>query len=192
MDMEEFDKGWELFEENCRNCNACGLRSGATNVVVYRGSKTAPLMIIGEGPGEQEDIQGKPFVGKSGQHLQHLINALGFSIRHYHICNIVKCRPPQNRKPDASEMAACKKLLAQQFKLVRPKVILLCGMVAHNAFFGEGGRMEDVRGHFVEKNGYLIMTTYHPAYVLRSPDKRVAFYEDVEKVKNKMIELNLF
>lgn len=192
MDINEYNKYWEVFEENCKNCNACGLREGANNVVVYRGSRLAPLMIVGEAPGEQEDQQGKPFVGKSGQHMQNLINALGFTSKHYHICNIIKCRPPQNRKPVDSEVAACKRLLAQQFKLVRPKIVLLCGMVAHQAFFGEGGRMEEVRGHFVEKNGYLLMTTYHPAYVLRNPDKRVGFYEDVEKIKNKMIELNLY
>lgn len=191
MTAEEYIKLWKDFEDKCNNCNSCGLRATANNVVVFRGARHANLMIIGEGPGEQEDIEGKPFVGKSGQLLQTLINAMGFTNKDYHICNIVKCRPPENRKPADDEIKACKKLLAEQFKLVMPKVILLCGATAYEAFFGERKKMGEVRGFWVEKNGYLILTTYHPAYIARYPEHRVKLYEDVLKVKEKMQELGL-
>lgn len=191
MQSEEFDRKWQDFEDKCKACNECGLRSNASNVVIYRGSRSAPLMIVGEGPGEQEDKIGKPFVGLSGQLLQNLLKAYGFEKKDYHICNIVKCHPPMNRRPDPSEIQACKKLLAIQFRLVRPKIILLCGSTAYEAFFGEKPVMRDVRGVFSEKNGCLIMTTYHPAYALRNESGKIPLYEDVGKVKKKLEELGL-
>ena len=156
---DEFDMKWEAFEAKCKGCNNCGLRAGCANVVIYRGSRKAPLMIIGEAPGENEDIQGLPFVGRSGQLLQNLLGSYGFTSNDYHICNIAKCRPPQNRRPTPEEIHACKPLLAEQFMLVRPKVILLCGSTAYEGFFGTKPVMHDVRGVFIEKNGYYIMTT---------------------------------
>ena len=120
---DEFETKWNLFEVRCKACHNCGLRDGCTNVVIYRGSRKAPLMIIGEAPGESEDIQGLPFVGRSGQLLQNLLGSYGFTNDDYHICNIAKCRPPQNRRPTPEEIHACKPLLAEQFKLVKPKVI---------------------------------------------------------------------
>ena len=101
---DEFDKKWEAFEARCKACHNCGLRDGCTNVVIYRGSRKAPLMIIGEAPGENEDIQGLPFVGRSGQLLQNLLGSYGFTNDDYHICNIAKCRPPQNRRPTPEEI----------------------------------------------------------------------------------------
>ena len=186
---DEFDKKWEAFEAKCRSCNNCGLRSGCTNVVIYRGSRRAPLMIIGEAPGENEDIQGLPFVGRSGQLLQNLLGSYGFTNNDYHICNIAKCRPPQNRRPTPDEIHACKPLLAEQFMLVRPKVILLCGSTAYEGFFGAKPVMHDVRGRFIEKNGYFIMTTYHPAYALRNPANKMPIYEDMGKVRQKLTEI---
>ena len=189
--MADFEKMWEDFEYICSNCTACGLRSSAKNVVIYRGSRTAPLMIVGEAPGAEEDEEGKPFVGRSGKLLQNLLEAYGFEEKDYHICNICKCRPPDNRRPDPSEIAACKKHLAIQFSLVRPKVILLCGSTAYEGFFGEKPVMKDVRGRFIEKKGYYIMTTYHPAFALRNPSAKIPIYEDVGKVLDKLLELGL-
>lgn len=182
---------WKSFEEMCLNCNECGLRSGASNVVIYRGSKQAPLMIVGEAPGAEEDAAGKPFVGRSGRLLQSLIDAYGFDESEYHICNICKCRPPENRRPEPSEIAACKRNLAMQFMLVKPKVVLLCGSTAYEGFFGTKPVMKDVRGKFIEKNGYLIMTTYHPAFALRNPANKMPIYEDMGKVRAKLEELGL-
>lgn len=181
------NENWNAFIEECRACNACPLRSGARNVVVYRGGLNAPLMVIGEGPGEQEDIKGLPFVGPSGMLLQNLLAAYGLDGTNSHICNIVKCRPPQNRRPDPSEIRMCKRLLAQQFRLVQPKVILLCGSVAYEAFFGVKPVMREIRGQFIEKNGYYIMTTFHPAFALRNPQGKIPMYEDMGKVR-KMLE----
>ena len=186
---DDFDKKWEAFEARCKACHNCGLRDGCTNVVIYRGSRKAPLMIIGEAPGENEDIQGLPFVGRSGQLLQNLLGSYGFTNNDYHICNIAKCRPPQNRRPTPEEIHCCKPLLAEQFMLVRPKVILLCGSTAYEGFFGTKPVMHDVRGRFIEKNGYYIMTTYHPAYALRNPANKMPIYEDMGKVRDKLTEI---
>ena len=153
---DDFDKKWEAFEVRCKACHNCGLRDGCTNVVIYRGSRKAPLMIIGEAPGENEDIQGLPFVGRSGQLLQNLLGSYGFT---------------------------------NQFMLVRPKVILLCGSTAYEGFFGTKPVMHDVRGRFIEKNGYYIMTTYHPAYALRNPANKMPIYEDMGKVRDKLTEI---
>ena len=180
---------WEEFEHKCRVCHNCDLRGGAHNVVIYRGGRNAPLMIVGEAPGEQEDIKGLPFVGRSGQLLQNLLASYGFTDEDYHICNIAKCRPPENRRPTPAEIKACKPLLAMQFTLVRPKVILLCGSTAYEGFFGTKPSMKDVRGHMIEKNGYYIMTTYHPAYALRNPKNKLPIYEDMGAVRNKLTEI---
>lgn len=191
MDNETFVKQWKEFEDGIRNCQMCSLCQNRTNVVIYRGARKAPLMIIGEAPGAEEDEKGLPFVGKSGKLLQNLLNSLDFKIDDYHICNICRCRPPENKRPESSEIAACKKHLAKEFMLVRPKVILLMGSTAYEAFFGQKPLMKDVRGVFIEKNGYLIMTTYHPAYALRNPQGKIPIYEDVLKVRNKLSEMGI-
>lgn len=189
--VSEFDKKWEAFEKDCMDCNACGLCDGITHKVIYRGSRKAPLMVVGEAPGANEDEKGLPFVGRSGQLLQHLLMSLGFEEEDYHICNICKCRPPENRRPLPEEIAACKKLLAKQFALVNPKVILLCGSTAYEGFFNVKPVMKNVRGQFIEKNGYLIMTTYHPAFALRDPKNKIPMYEDISLVRSKLAEMGL-
>jgi len=191
MEKAEFEARWNRFEDNCRQCHACGLRDGATNVVIYRGSKNAPLMIIGEAPGGDEDAKGLPFVGRSGMLLQNLLDLYDIDESLYHICNIVKCRPPENRRPEREEIAACKRHLAEQFRLVRPQVILLCGSTAYEAFYGQKPTMRDVRGRWDSRNGYQIMTSYHPAYALRNEEMKIPFYEDIGKVRNKLEELGL-
>ena len=189
--MADTTLNWESFESKCAACKACGLCEGRTNIVIYRGARSAPLMIIGEAPGESEDLQGKPFVGRSGMLLQNLLASYGFTDNDYHICNICKCRPPANRRPTPEEIKACKVLLADQFRLVKPKVILLCGSTAYEGFFGTKPVMKDVRGVFIERKGYQIMTTYHPAYALRNPANKVPIYDDMGKVRDKLTELGL-
>ncbi|MBO4242661.1 MAG: uracil-DNA glycosylase [Clostridiales bacterium] len=189
MTEDTFNKRWEEFEKRCRSCNSCGLRKDAKNVVIYRGSRRAPLMIIGEGPGKEEDEKGLPFVGQSGKLLQTLLGIYGFKPKDYHICNIVKCHPPENRRPEAYEIKACKKHLAEQFELVKPRVVLLCGSTAYEAFFGVKPVMHDVRGFFIERNGFYIMTTFHPAYALRNEKGKIPLYEDMGKVRKKLEEL---
>lgn len=182
---------WEAFENECRSCTACDLASTRNNVVIYRGNKNASLMVIGEAPGHDEDMKGLPFVGRSGQLLQFLLASYGLTDNDYHICNICKCRPPENRRPTPDEIKCCKKHLANQFALVKPKVILLCGSTAYEAFFNTKPVMRDVRGQFIEKNGYLIMTTFHPAYALRNPKMKVPMMEDLGVVHAKLVELGI-
>ncbi|MBO4408480.1 MAG: uracil-DNA glycosylase [Clostridiales bacterium] len=182
---------WKGFEDKVRSCTACGLCQTKSNYVIYRGAVSAPLMIVGEAPGVDEDREGKPFVGLSGKLLQNALDALGFSKGDYHICNICKCHPPQNRRPTTEEIKTCKQHFAEQFRIVRPKVILLMGSTAYEAFYGSKPVMHDVRGIFDERNGYYIMTTFHPAYALRNPKGKLPIFEDLIKVRQKLVELGL-
>ncbi|MHB8962284.1 MAG: uracil-DNA glycosylase [Saccharofermentanales bacterium] len=182
---------WTEFVDLCNSCTNCVLAATRKNVVVYRGSVRAPLMIIGEGPGAQEDEEGRPFVGAAGKLLDLLLSAYGISGEYYHICNIVKCRPPDNRVPTPEESKACKILLATQFKFVRPKIILLLGATAFRNFTGSDEGITKARGQWIEKNGYLIMPTVHPAYILRNNKERISLWNDLEKVRRKMEEMSL-
>jgi len=182
---------WDNFIENCNKCQNCGLVATRNNVVVYRGAIRAPLMFIGEAPGADEDAQGKPFVGAAGKLLDLLLTAFAFPADSYHICNIVKCRPPDNRVPTPDESKACKRLLATQFKFVRPQIIVLLGATAYKNFTGSSEGITKVRGEWIEKNGYLIMPTLHPAFILRNNNERISLWKDLEKVRTKMEEMGL-
>ncbi|MDD4326732.1 MAG: uracil-DNA glycosylase [Eubacteriales bacterium] len=182
---------WSDFIETCKACTDCGLAATRRNVVIYRGSVRAPLMIVGEGPGEQEDETGIPFVGAAGKLLDLLLDAFGISSEYYHICNIVKCRPPGNRVPSPEESAACRKHFATQFRFVKPAVILLLGSTAFKNFTGSDEGITKVRGKWIEKNGYLIMPTVHPAYVLRNNNARADMWNDLEMVRSKLEELGV-
>jgi len=182
---------WSDFLSSCANCRECALSENRKNVVVYRGSVRAPLMFIGEGPGAQEDEQGLPFVGAAGKLLDLLVTAFDFPGDSYHICNIVKCRPPENRAPYPEESKACKRLLALQFKFVKPKIIVLLGATAYKNFTGSTEGITKIRGEWIEKSGYLIMPTVHPAYILRNNTQRILLWQDLEKVRLKMEELSL-
>ena len=174
---------WNDFVKQCESCQACPLGATRTNVVIYRGSVVAPIMFVGEGPGATEDEQGLPFVGQAGRLLQLLLDAQGFSTENYHIANVVKCRPPENRVPTEQEAAACKKLLGTQILICKPKIIVLLGKTAYTLFTGDkNAKMTQIRGAFIEKNGYFIMTTYHPAYALRNPANKMPIYEDMSNL----------
>ncbi|MBP5417880.1 MAG: uracil-DNA glycosylase [Clostridiales bacterium] len=183
---------WNDFVKQCESCQACPLGATRTNVVIYRGSVVAPIMFVGEGPGATEDEQGLPFVGQAGRLLQLLLDAQGFSTEDYHIANVVKCRPPENRVPTEQEAAACKKLLGTQILICKPKIIVLLGKTAYTLFTGDkNAKMTQIRGAFIEKNGYLIMPTFHPAYILRNNNERVKLWKDIEQVRRKAEEMGL-
>lgn len=182
---------WADFINTCSHCQNCGLAATRNHVVIYRGAVQAPLMFVGEAPGADEDAQGRPFVGAAGKLLDLLITAFGFTEDFYHICNIVKCRPPENRVPTPEESKACKALLATQFKFVRPRVIVLLGATAYKNFTGSNEGITKVHGEWIEKNGYLIMPTLHPAFILRNNNERITLWKDLEKVRMKMEELGL-
>lgn len=182
---------WDEFVAQCRRCKACGLAETRRNVVVSRGAVRAPLVLIGEGPGADEDAQGLPFVGRSGKLLNHLLIAHGFSESDYHICNIVKCRPPGNRKPTREEAEACAPLLAEQLERVGPKVALLLGATAYLYFTGREDSISAARGHFIEEKGLAIMPSFHPAYILRNNNMRIHLWHDLSAVRARLEAMGL-
>ena len=158
---------------SCAACRRCGLAEGRQQVVVSRGNPAARLMLIGEGPGAQEDLAGLPFVGRSGQLLDQLLTAAGLdSQSEAYVCNVVKCRPPGNRKPTAAEMAACRPWLEQQIALVDPLVIGLVGATALEAVLGIRGGITRLRGQWhAGLEGRWLMPLLHPSYLLRNPSQ---------------------
>lgn len=191
LNFQDLPQAWQGFLQACQSCKNCELYQTRDNIVIYRGSLTAPLMLIGEGPGAEEDRQGIPFVGRSGKLLDSLLQAQEFTAQDFHICNIVKCRPPGNRVPTEEEAQACKRLLSAQFTLVKPKVIVLVGATAYKYFTNLNDPISKVRGQWIENSGYYIMPTFHPAYLLRNPSKRLEMWDDFKKVRTKLEELNL-
>ncbi len=168
-------------------CSKCGLCDARTQTVFSDGSATADLMFIGEGPGADEDAQGVPFVGKAGQLLTKIIEAMGFDrAAETYICNIVKCRPPGNRNPEPDEIAACLPYLRAQIGLVDPKVIVVLGSVALQALFGEGAGITRMRGSFRDWMDIPVMPTFHPAYLLRNPGAKKDVWGDMQQVRDRV------
>lgn len=176
-------------------CQKCVLAKTRTQVVFSDGKPTAPIMIIGEGPGENEDLSGIPFVGRAGQLLDRILASGGISREEdVYISNVVKCRPPKNRDPEISEMKACSIYLKNQLELVNAKIILLVGSIATNFILDKTLSITKVRGNWIEKDGKYIMPLLHPAYLLRNPSKDVGspkwlMWQDIKKVKQKLDEL---
>jgi DNA polymerase len=184
----------------CDGCRRCGLGSSRIQVVVSRGNPRAPLMVIGEGPGAQEDEQGLPFVGRSGQLLDRMLESVGIdSNRDAYICNIVKCRPPENRKPTVLEMAACRPWLDQQITLVDPPVILLAGATAVEGLLGIKGGITKLRGQWRRGEGgslegRWLMPILHPSYLLRNASKergspKWLTWHDLQDVQRRLAQL---
>jgi len=164
----------------------CGLGKTRTNIVIGRGSKTAPVMLIGEGPGEQEDLQGKPFVGAAGQLLDLLLTALMFREDEYYICNIVKCRPPGNRAPTDDEAESCLPWLRNQTALIRPKIMVCMGATAMKYVIDRNAKITQIRGRWIERKGFWIMPTFHPAALLRDTSKKALMFDDMKQVRLKL------
>jgi uracil-DNA glycosylase len=180
---------------HCNTCQRCDLAKTRTHAVVSRGSATAPILIIGEGPGQHEDEQGQPFVGKSGQLLEKILASVRFDTEtDVYICNIVKCRPPGNRVPTADEVAACQGYLLEQIRLVDPKIILLTGATAVKGILGIKEGITKIRGQWFEWEGRLTMPIFHPAYLLRNPSREKGspkwlMWQDIQTVRAKLDEL---
>jgi len=191
LDGEIIMNNWNDFVRECMACTKCGLHTGRKNVVIGRGTpKPVPLLFVGEGPGEQEDIQGEAFVGRAGKLLDLLLEALGISEDCYYIANVVKCRPPQNRVPTRDEMEACLPWLRYQVKTLKPSIIVCLGSTAARAIIDDDVKITQIRGTWIElKNGMQVMPTYHPAAVLRDTRKREDFYLDMKKVRARLNEM---
>ncbi len=180
---------WELFERQVAECRLCPLYGQIRNKVPGQGDRDAPLMLIGEGPGQVEDEEGLAFVGPAGQLLTRMLEAISLPRERVYICNVVKCRPPQNRVPLPEEAEACLPYLRAQFSLVRPKVIVLLGATAARAVLGDQIRITRDRGKWTEKKGVWFMPTYHPAALLRDESKKRDAWHDFQAVKAKLDEL---
>lgn len=178
--------------ESFKDCNKCGLAPTRKNIVFGDGNPEARLMFIGEGPGAEEDNQGLPFVGRSGQLLTKMIEAMGISRKDVFIANIVKCRPPENRDPLMEEAQACIGYLRSQIQIINPEVIVCLGSVSLNFLLQPEGKVKlgisKLRGTWQDFYGYKVLPTFHPAYLLRNPSKKADAWKDLQKV---MVELGL-
>lgn len=180
---------WEELEQTCRACKACSLWETRTNVVFGVGSRRAEVLFIGEGPGENEDLQGEPFVGRGGQLLDQMMGAIGLSRQSVYIANIVKCRPPHNRDPLNTEEDACIGYLRNQVALLRPKIIVCLGRVAALRVIGEDFKITRDHGKWFEKNGVHMMALFHPAALLRDPRKKPDTFLDLKELQAKIREV---
>ncbi len=180
---------WSELISRLNKCRSCQLGETRTNIVVGRGSRNAPVMLIGEGPGEQEDIQGLPFVGAAGQLLDALLSALCFTVNDYYIANIVKCRPPGNRLPSPEEAEACLPFLREQTRLIKPLIIVCMGATAAKYIIDRGARISEIRGEWVKRGSYMLMPTFHPAALLRDTSKKPLMFNDFKKVRAKLDEI---
>ncbi len=183
---------WQQVEVQVASCRACPLCGGRTQTVLGEGDPAAPLMLIGEGPGQQEDLTGRPFVGPAGQLLDRMLLAIGLRRAEVYICNIVKCRPPGNRTPLPEECQACLPHLRAQFALVRPRVVLLLGATAARTILGEDLRITRDRGVWKLKKGVWMLPTYHPSALLRDPSKKRPAWEDMKALAAKLHALGLY
>lgn len=176
-----------LLREEIGDCTRCPLSCIRKNIVYGEGNPDARLMFIGEGPGEEEDVQARPFVGKAGILLTRLIEKMELQRSDVYIANIVKCRPPENREPEAPEVAMCKPFLEQQIEIIKPVVIITLGNVALQSLLNNSSlRITASRGHFVEYRGTPVMPTFHPAYLLRNPADKWKTWSDAQKALERM------
>ena len=180
---------WEELEQSIVNCNKCKLCTNRTNIVFGVGNKEADIMMIGEGPGADEDKQGEPFVGKAGQLMNKALTGLGIKREELYIANIVKCRPPSNRVPEQNEAEACLNYLRNQVILVKPKIIVLLGSTALKNILGKEYSITAMRGKWIEQKGIYYMPTWHPAALLRDENKKIEFWNDLKEVRKKEEEL---
>ncbi len=180
---------WEELEASIKQCNKCKLCQNRTNIVFGTGNKQAKVMLIGEGPGADEDKEGIPFVGKAGQLMNKALAGLGLNREELYIANIVKCRPPSNRVPEEDEANACLDYLRNQVLLVKPSIIVLLGSTALKNILGKEYGITSARGTWIEKKGILYMPTWHPAALLRDENKKIEFWNDLKEVKKKFQEL---
>ena len=176
-------------EERIARCKACPLHTGRTNVVPGEGSLDSPIIFVGEGPGEEEDLTGRPFVGKAGRLLDKILESAGFKREDVYIANVVKCRPPGNRAPKPEEQRACSHFLLAQVAIIDPKVIVCLGGTAFSFFNGGNIPMKEARGKFFDwKAGIKLFAMYHPSYLLRVPSKasgspKYQTWEDIRKLR---------
>ena len=176
----------ESVREEIGECTRCKLHKGRTNLVFGVGNPRARLMFVGEAPGEDEDKKGEPFVGKAGQLLTKMIEAMGLEREDVYICNTVKCRPPNNRNPEPDELSSCEPFLKGQLAAVKPEAIVTLGKFAAQALLRDETPISRMRGNWREYEGIPVMPTFHPAYLLRSPQEKGKVWDDLQQVMKKL------
>lgn len=172
-------------------CTRCKLHTTRKSIVFGVGDPQAPLMFVGEGPGEQEDLRGEPFVGRAGELLDKMIEAMGWTRQSVYINNIVMCRPPGNRNPQPDEVASCKPFLEARIGAVAPRIIVALGRPAANTLLGIDAPISALRGKFHDRNGVQVMPTFHPAYLLREPAKKREAWADLKLVMAELQRLGI-
>lgn len=183
LDREQVVQRLQLLEQEARSCTRCGLHQGRQQAVFARGQGGSGVCFVGEGPGADEDAQGFPFVGKAGQLLDKMIVAMGLDREQVYVCNIVKCRPPDNRKPQPEEMAACIPFLHEQLDLIAPQVIVALGATAVQGLLGTSEGITRLRGKWKLYRGRIpVMPTFHPAYLLRQESAKREVWQDLKAV----------
>jgi uracil-DNA glycosylase family 4 len=173
-------------QQELGDCRRCGLYQGRKNIVFGEGNHKAALVFVGEAPGQQEDVQGKPFVGRAGQLLTRIIEAMGLVRKDVYICNILKCRPPGNRNPKPDEISVCEPFLIKQLEIIQPKVICALGTFAAKTLLKTDVPISLLRGKFHSYQGIKLMPTYHPAYLLRNPGAKKQVWEDVQLIMKEL------
>lgn len=183
---------FEELKTECCNCQKCSLSETRTNIVFGVGNPTADIMFIGEGPGENEDLQGEPFVGRAGKLLDKFLQAVDLDRNtNIYIANMVKCRPPKNRDPLPAEQEACIDWLREQVRFIKPKIIVCLGRISAQRLISKDFKVTKQHGEFYEKNGVLMMGTFHPAALLRNPNQKPDAFEDFVKLREKLKELSV-
>ncbi len=180
---------WEKLKEDCAGCRRCGLCETRHNLVFGVGREDAEVMFIGEGPGEQEDLKGEPFVGPAGKLLDTMLEIIDLDREMVYIANMVKCRPPRNRDPLNIEQDACVQWLQRQVELVDPKIIVCLGRIAAMGQIDPEFRITREHGQWYERDGRLYMATYHPSALLRDPGKRPEAFEDLRTLRSKIRQI---
>lgn len=179
---------WDQLQQTCQGCTRCGLCETRNNVVFGVGPRDADIMFIGEGPGEQEDLQGEPFVGPAGKLLDDMMTIIDLNRENAYIANMVKCRPPRNRDPLETEQDACIDYLRNQVALIKPKIIVCLGRIAATRLIRSDFRITREHGMWTERGGVWITATYHPSALLRDVSKRPDAFDDLLKVREKIRE----
>jgi DNA polymerase len=181
--------GLKLVREELGDCTRCRLAKGRQNLVFGVGNPDAHLVFVGEAPGADEDAQGEPFVGKAGQLLTKMIEAMGYRREEVYICNVIKCRPPGNRNPEPDEVAACEPFLKKQLGAIRPRMIVTLGKFAVQCLLRDDTPITRLRGRFRSYEGIQLMPTFHPAYLLRDPSKKKEAWEDLKAVNAALLRM---
>ena len=176
------DDSLERIRGDMGECTRCRLHTGRTKIVFGVGNPKAELVFVGEGPGRDEDVQGEPFVGRAGKLLTQMIEAMSLRRGDVYICNVVKCRPPENRLPEKDEIATCSPFLARQLAVIQPKVICCLGACAAQTLLATNQGISRFRGEWFDYRGSKLIATYHPAYLLRNPNAKGEVWKDLQKV----------